>query len=111
MHTAALQIGHVNVAGFKAGQREGVSHFHMRVDALLTQDGHARPRERRRWRFGAEGRRRREDFGKLLWQDHMQAGVVWIAHARVFGVSALRVVALLADFPAHSVPHLMQVLQ
>ena len=41
-NATGLQVGHVDIDRFKAGQREGVGHFHMRVDALLAQDGHAR---------------------------------------------------------------------
>ena len=106
MRAAALQIGHVNVAGFKAGQREGVSHLHMRVHALLTQDGYARAKQGQ-----CGGSVKSSGLGEGLGQPHVQAGVLRIADARMLGVSALRVVALLADFPAHSVPHLMQVLQ
>ena len=93
----------MNVKGLEAGLREGVGHFHMRVDALLAQHGHPRPRQHQRrgsWRLiGLEA------------QMHMQAGVSRVAHCRVFGISALRVVALLADFPAHRIPDLVQVLQ
>ena len=37
---ACLQVGHVHVKGLKPCFSEGISHFHMRVHALLTQHGH-----------------------------------------------------------------------
>ena len=47
---AVLQIRHVHIDGFKARQVKSVSHLHMRVHALLAQDGHAWAACVYRWR-------------------------------------------------------------
>jgi hypothetical protein len=78
--TAGLQVGHVHVEGLEAGLGEGVGHLHMRVDALLAQDGHLRA-----------GRFRKGAATSLAWveaQVHMQAGVAGSARRRVFGIGA-----------------------
>ena len=100
---ALLQIGHVHVEGLEAGFGEGVGHFHMRVHALLAQDGDLGPCQVQE--------RRGRVLRRVERERHMRARVVLRAGGRVFGVGTGRVVALLANLPAHAVPDLMQVLQ
>ena len=103
-HTAGLQVGHVYVQRLKARTVKGVGHFHMRIDALLAQNGHARA-------GGVDsGRGIRHGIGREG-EMHMHAGILGCALAGMFAVGTGRVVALLADFPAHAVPHLVQLLQ
>jgi hypothetical protein len=93
----------VNVKGLETRFGEGIGHLHMRVDALLAQDGDLRS--------GQVQEGCRQVDGRIEGQRHVQAGVGGIASHRVFGIRAGRVVALLADLPAHAVPDLVQVLQ
>jgi len=90
----------VHVHGFKTRLGEGVGHFHMRIHALLAQYGHPGARQHQCGCGEAIGLR----------QEHMQARIRQVASGGMFGIGASRVVALLADFPAHGIPDLVQVL-
>ncbi|ABM42454.1 conserved hypothetical protein [Acidovorax sp. JS42] len=102
--TAGLQVGHVYVERLEARLGEGVGHLHMRVHALLAQHRHTRAR--------ACGDVRRGHVVQWVERElHVHAGVCGITGRGVLAVSAGGVVALLADLPAHRVPHLVQVRQ
>ena len=75
----------------------------MRVDALLAQHRHPGTRQ---LQCGCKERLRR-----VKRQVHMQTRVCRIASGGVFGIGSRRVVALLANLPAHGIPDLVQVLQ
>ena len=99
-----LQVAHVDIHRIKAGCGKGKAHFHLRVHALLAQDGHARL-----------GLQVQVGGGHVVLrverQVYVHAGVVGRTSGGVFAVGAGGVVALLGDFPAHGIPHLVQVFQ
>ena len=100
-HAAGLQVGHVHVERLKARFRKGVGHFHMRVHALLAQDSH----------FGAREvqERCRHVVRRIEREVHLHAGVGGLPRCGVLGVGVGGVVTLLADLPAHGIPHLVQI--
>ena len=104
---ARLQVGHVHVVRLETGFVKSVGHFHMRIDTLLTQDRHFRARQIQEWRGHVVCR----IDGRVKAQRHMHAGVIGAACGSVLGIGASKVVALLANLPAHAVPDLVQVFE
>ena len=100
---ALLQIGHVNVIGFKACLGKGVGHLHMGVHALLAQHRHTG--------LGLVNKRRCSCVVPPLGQMQVQTGVRRVPRGGVFLVSSEGVVTLTGNLPADAVPHLLQVLQ
>jgi len=90
-----LQVGHVDVEGVEAGRVERVAHLDLRVDALLAQDRHLRPR--------SVHERGGHVLGRVEAQVQRQQRLR-VSHGRVLGVGAGRVVARARDLPADLVP-------
>ena len=101
--TTGLQVGHVHIVRFKTSSVERVGHLDMRVHPLLSKDGDFGAREIQKGRSHIDCR--------IKTERHMQARIVCTASGGVFGISARRVVPLLANLPAYAVPNLVQVFQ
>lgn len=93
-----LQVGHVDIAGFEAGEIQHPGHFKVRDHTLLPQDGHAGPPTDDRRRLGC----------RLEGEVQMQTGIVIGTDSGVLGVSAGGIVAQAGDAPADAVPLLLQ---